>query len=77
MCIAVPGKITSIDDMDMATVEFGGTSRIASIDLVPDVRIGDYVLVHAGFIINRLDEEDAMETLELFKEYMRITDEKL
>jgi hydrogenase expression/formation protein HypC len=75
MCIAVPGRIISIDDMDMATVEFGGTSREASIDLVPDVVLGDYVLVHAGFIINKLDEEDAKKTLELFREYMRITEE--
>ena len=75
MCIAVPGKITSIDDLDMATIDFGGTSRVASIDLVPDVEVGDYVLVHAGFIINRLDEEDARETLELFKQYMGMMEE--
>jgi hydrogenase expression/formation protein HypC len=76
LCIAVPGKITSIDDLDMATVDFGGTSRVASIDLVPDVEVGDYVLVHAGFIINKLDEEDARETLRLFEQYMGMLEDE-
>ena len=76
MCIAVPGKVTGIDELDMATVDFGGTSRVASTDLVPDVAVGDYVLVHAGFVINRLDEEDAAETLELFRQYMETTDDE-
>jgi hydrogenase expression/formation protein HypC len=76
MCIAVPGKVISIDDLDLATVDFGGTSRIASTDLVPEVEVGDYVLVHAGFIINKLDEEDAMETLELFRQYMGMMDDE-
>jgi hydrogenase expression/formation protein HypC len=70
MCIAVPGKVTVIDDLNMATVDHGGTTKVASADLVPDVVVGDYVLVHAGFIINVLDEEDALETLKLFDEYM-------
>ena len=71
MCIAVPGKITVIDDdLNVATIDVGGTTRHASADLVPDVQVGDYVLVHAGFIINKLDEEDALETLKLFEEYM-------
>ncbi len=72
MCIAVPGKITVIDDLDVATIDVGGTTKHASTDLVPDVQVGDYVLVHAGFIINKLDEEDALETLKLFKEYMGV-----
>jgi len=70
MCIAVPGKVTDIDNLNMATVDHGGTTRMASTDLVPEVAVGDYVLVHAGFIINVLDEEDALETLKLFEEYM-------
>ena len=70
MCIAVPGKVIAIDDINMATVDFGGTTKRASADLVPEVSEGDYVLVHAGFIINRLDEEEALETLKLFDQYM-------
>ncbi|NOY86941.1 MAG: HypC/HybG/HupF family hydrogenase formation chaperone [Deltaproteobacteria bacterium] len=70
MCIAVPGKIISIDDINMAIVDYGGTTKAASLDLLPEVEVGDYVLVHAGFAINRLDEEEAMETIKLFEEYM-------
>jgi len=75
MCIAVPGKVTVIDDLNMATVDHGGTVRVASADLVPEVVVGDYVLVHAGFIINVLDEEDALETLKLFDEYMGLLED--
>ncbi len=77
MCIAVPGKIVKIDDINMATVDFGGSTRIASADLVPDAAVGDYVLVHAGFIINILDETEAEETLKLFDEYMGILDDEI
>jgi len=76
MCIAVPGKVTVIDDLNMATVDHGGTTKVASADLVPDVTVGDYVLVHAGFIINVLDEEDALETLKLFDEYMGLLEDE-
>jgi len=74
MCIAVPGKVIQINDLNMATVDYGGTTKAASADLVPDVAVGDYVLVHAGFIINRLDEEDAQETLKLFEQYIGMLD---
>lgn len=76
MCIAVPGKVIAIDDINMATVDFGGTTRRVSADLVPEVSEGDYVLVHAGFIINRLDEEEAQETLKLFDQYMGLLEEE-
>ncbi|GBE15797.1 MAG TPA: HypC/HybG/HupF family hydrogenase formation chaperone [Proteobacteria bacterium] len=72
MCIAVPGKIISIDDVNMAIVDYGGVTKSASLDLIPEAAVGDYVLVHAGFAINRLDEEEAMETMKLFDEYMGI-----
>ena len=75
MCIAVPGKVMVIDDLNMATIDHWGTTKMASADLVPDVAVGDYVLVHAGFIINVLDEEDALETLKLFDEYMGMMEE--
>lgn len=75
MCIAVPGKVIQINDLNMATVDYGGTTKAASADLLPDVAIGDYVLVHAGFIINRLDEEEASETLKLFDQYIGLLEE--
>jgi hydrogenase expression/formation protein HypC len=76
MCIAVPGKVIEINDINMATIDFGGPTKAASADLVPDVKVGDYVLVHAGFIIHRRDEEEAQETLKLIDQYMGILDEE-
>jgi hydrogenase expression/formation protein HypC len=67
MCLAIPGKIKSIDEMRMADVDIMGVSRKASLDLVPEADVGDYVLVHAGFAIQHLDEQFAEETLELFR----------
>jgi hydrogenase expression/formation protein HypC len=71
MCLAIPGKIVEIDSKkEHATVDYGdGTKRKANITLV-DVKIGDYVLVHAGFAIQVLDEKEASETLALFREIL-------
>jgi len=71
MCLAIPGKITEIDkNKEHAIVDYGdGTKRKANITLV-DVKIGDYILVHAGFAIEILDEKDAQETLALFREML-------
>ena len=67
MCIAVPCQVISIKE-NMATVEIGGVKREARIDLLEDVSIGDYVILHAGFAIQRLDADAAQETLRLLKE---------
>ena len=67
MCLAIPAKVIEIEG-NMATIEAGGISRQASLMLVPEAGIGDYVLVHAGFAIQRLDEEEALETLRLLAE---------
>ena len=67
MCVAVPMKIKEIKD-DGGIVEIGGTEREVSFKLLKDVQIGDYVIVHAGFAIQKLDEKEALETLALFKE---------
>jgi len=67
MCLAVPGKIIGIQDM-LATVEIGGVTRKISIMLLPESKVGKFVLVHAGFAIQEIDEEEARKTLELFKE---------
>lgn len=71
MCLAIPGKIIEIDsEKNHALVDYGdGTKRKANISLV-DARKGDYILVHAGFAIEVLDEEEAKKTLDLFKEMM-------
>ena len=63
MCLAVPSKIIEIND-NVAKVDVDGVIRETSIMLMDDVKIGDYVIVHAGFAINKIDEEAALQTLE-------------
>ena len=67
MCLAVPAKIVEIDGM-VAEVDMAGTTVRASLIMVPDAKLGDYVLLHTGFAIQVLDENDALETLKLFQE---------
>jgi hydrogenase expression/formation protein HypC len=71
MCLAVPGKLLSIEGdeplLRMGTVDFGGIRKDISLAYVPDVRVGEYVIVHVGFAIEVLDEESAQRTLELFR----------
>jgi hydrogenase expression/formation protein HypC len=66
MCLAIPSKITAIDN-DMATIDVDGVQREASLLLLADARIGDYVIVHAGFAIQKIDEVAARETLQLLR----------
>ena len=79
MCLAVPGKVTSIDnsnpELKMAKVNFNGVSKDVCIDWLPDVKIGDYVLVHVGFALNKIDEKDAEETLKILREMGDIEEE--
>lgn len=67
MCLAIPAKIVTING-SLAKVDMMGNERVVSIDLVPEVRIGEYVLVHAGFAIGIIDDESAKETEELLLE---------
>jgi len=75
MCLGIPGKIISITG-DLASVGFSGVSREVSLLLCPEASEGDYVLVHVGFAIQRLEEREALETLALFKEMERSWDEE-
>ena len=69
MCLGIPGKVESIDQRGIARVRFGQMVSKASLDLVPEeVRVGDWVIVHAGFALERLDEEEARRTLEMLRE---------
>ncbi len=74
MCVAIPAKIKSIEG-HMAEVEVGGISRTVSLQLTPEARKDDYVLVHAGFAIHVVDEEEARETLKLFEELGALEEE--
>ena len=70
MCLAVPGRILSTAEVDgtvMAEVDFGGVRKDVCLQYLPDVGIGDYVIVHVGFAIQRLDEQSAMDTLANFE----------
>ena len=68
MCLSVPGKVMDIheDGLRTATVSFGGITKDVSLVLVPEAGIGDYVIVHVGFAISKLDEEAARRTLETY-----------
>ena len=70
MCLAVPGKILQIDERGesrVGQVQFGGITREAYLDFVPEAGVGDYVLVHVGFAISTLDAEEARKTYELLE----------
>lgn len=67
MCLAIPAKLVEIDGT-LGKAEVGGARREVDLRLVGRVRVGDYVIIHAGFAIQKLDEEDAHETLSLFRE---------
>ena len=67
MCLAIPSKIVKIEN-NMATIDVDGVKREASLLLVENPEIGEYVIVHAGFAISKINEEDALESLKLLKE---------
>jgi len=69
MCLGIPMKVVEIND-NKALCEQGGTSVEAYLDMLEDVRVGDYILIHAGFAIKKLSEEDASETIRLLNEIM-------
>jgi hydrogenase expression/formation protein HypC len=71
MCLAIPGRVVetySQNGMQMARVQFGGVTREACLDYVPETTVGEYVLVHVGFAISRVDEEEAQRTYQALAE---------
>lgn len=68
MCLSVPAKVISVDG-DNAVVSVSGTEYTASLQLVSDVNPGDYILLHTGYALQKLSEEEALETLKVFEEY--------
>ncbi len=75
MCLAVPGKVTQINEKT-CLVDILGVSAETSIELLSDVNIGDYVLIHAGAAIEKLDQKEALDTLKIFSELKEIMNEK-
>lgn len=77
MCLAIPGKVVETftqEGMTMARVQFGGVTRDACLNYVPETRIGDYVLVHVGFAISRVDEEEARRTYQALEELGQLSE---
>jgi len=74
VCIAAPAKILEIND-NVATVDFGGVRQQAKLDLVSDIDVGRYVLVHSGYAIEVLSDEEAQESLEAWDELLKIMEE--
>lgn len=71
MCLGVPGKIIDIyvkDGLRIGKIDFGGVTREACLEALPEARIGEYTMIHAGFALNVLSEEEAMETLSTLRE---------
>ena len=78
MCLGVPGQVREVREergTRMATVDFGGVTKDICPAYVPDVQVGDYTIVHAGFAITKLDEESAKETLRMMEELGILDDE--
>ena len=79
MCLAVPGRIVEVRDdrgTRMATIDFDGIRKDICLAYLPDVDVGDYAIVHVGFAISKVDEESALETLQMFRD-LDLLDEEL
>ncbi len=78
MCLSIPSKVTHIDEVNnLATVDTMGVVRKASLDFIDQpVVVGDYVLLHIGFAMNKIDEKDAMESLKLYEEIIESMEEE-
>ena len=78
MCLSIPGRIAEIKhegSLLMGKIDFGGVSKEVCLDYVPEAKVGQYVLVHVGFAISVMDEEEAQESLKLFRELAEFEDE--
>ncbi len=77
MCIATPAKIVEIDrESNICAADFGGVRQNAKLDLLPEAEIGDYVLIHAGYAIEKLSEQAAKESLESWDELLEMLEEE-
>jgi hydrogenase expression/formation protein HypC len=80
MCLGIPGKVMEVRTdagLPMGRVDFGGVRKEACLAYVPDVKVGDYVIVHVGFAISKVDEEEAIRTLELLEQMGDLVQQEL
>ncbi len=78
MCLGIPGKIVEIyetNNVRMGKIDFGGVVKEACLDFLPDIQVGDYTIVHVGFGISQLDEEEALKTLDMLRDLDMLADE--
>ncbi|AZZ89711.1 HypC/HybG/HupF family hydrogenase formation chaperone [Hahella sp. KA22] len=75
MCLAIPVQVESLLDDDEALVDIGGLKKRISLALVDDVRVGDYVILHVGYALSKIDEDEALRTLALFDEMQALQEE--
>ena len=78
MCLAIPGKVIEVEAESqprMGKVSFGGIQKRVCLDWIPEVEVGEYVIVHVGFAISKMDEKEALETLSLFEQMEGALDE--
>jgi hydrogenase expression/formation protein HypC len=78
MCLGIPGKIIEIHDdngLRMGRIDFGGVVREACLEAIPEAKLGEYTIIHAGFALSILSEEEATETLDLLREISSLADE--
>ena len=78
MCLGVPGKIVETyetNGLKMGKIDFGGVTREACLEYVPDAQVGEYTVIHVGFAISQLSEEEAQETLDLLREIANVEEE--
>ncbi len=73
MCLSIPAKVEKIEN-EMAIVSVGGTRYEASLQMLDDVNVGDYILMHTGFAIQKLDPEEAEQSLKVFKEFEELNE---
>ncbi len=76
MCLGIPAKVISVDENKQGKIDYLGTRVKTNFALLEDVKPEDWVIVHAGFAISKLNEQEAKETLELIKEYMEFSENK-
>jgi len=78
MCLAIPGKVVAIaqeNGLRMGRVDFGGVIKRVCLDYVPEVEIGDYTIVHVGFALSKIDEDEALKTLEMLSQMGALDEE--
>ena len=77
MCLSIPSKVEKIDENNMATVDTMGVKRDISLDLMnDDVQVGDYILIHVGFAMNKIDKEEAEQSLKVYEEMVQAMQEQ-